>query len=231
MKNYLLILLPFSVILGCIRPSGDKLSDSTALSDFSITQSASSDKVESVEILQPRDYIQWLENKENKVYSEEAIGQHTFSIKYIPYEYMTIKEIGISDLNKANFDSVKRNFQNNQYIEFSIKEADHGEIIYEGLGREEFNKRLNYYSFEFPKDVYLVDGKDTLPCLLHHLERTYQIAPGTKINLMFSGTRNSTVRAQNKTLVVYDRILGHSLIKLNLQKENIKRIPELSVNL
>ena len=53
-----------------------------------------------------------------------------------------------------------------------------------------FEQRLSYFMSGLQKDLILIVGKDTLPCILYHFERNFGIAPYLSLHTGFASPKN-----------------------------------------
>jgi len=51
--------------------------------------------------------------------------------------------------------------------------------------KEDYGARVAYFTEQIGSDLELVQGADTLSCILNHMERTYNIRPELTLNLVF----------------------------------------------
>lgn len=166
----------------------------------------------------PEPYLQAVEKPEQGLRVEKQIGELIFSLQYKPHLYLAIKELG----NNASDSAVKaymESISDMQYYTFRIQSEKEGEeLLKHGISNHtEYDMRVQYCAFRMQEDIKLVDGLDTLYCMLFHFERVYGVAPYATFVLGFS----TTGLVQDKTLIFEDKLFNSGKIMLTIPKENI----------
>lgn len=176
--------------------------------------------------LEPVEYVKWIENPENGLKVEKPIGDYQFTLLYKPLEYIVLKEAKQLEIKKSELKKGVEEISDFDYFTFQIGTVKNVEDVLKfGVNtNEEFQKRVDYFSFRMQNDLKLVDGKDTLQCSLFHFERTFGIAPYCTFVL---GFEKGGKELKNKTLIYNDEILGLGPVKLMIQAENLNNIPQL----
>lgn len=178
----------------------------------------------------PAEYIQWVENSDHGLKVKKSIGSIDFILQYKPIDYVIVKQAGNGKADKNFMDNEKKQMEDMQYYTFSIAVTDvQADILKYKLGKpEEFEERINYYSSQMQNDLLLIDGKDTLKCLLFHYERNYGLAPFSNFLLAFENIKTAE-RNCDKTLIYDDAMLGSGQVKLTIKAEDIISIPNLKL--
>lgn len=177
--------------------------------------------------LNVQDYINWIQNPGNGFKKEKSIDDITFSVLFKPYEYIICQE----EKTQTIYDSIiiRKTGELNemQYFDLKIELNDgQGELLKHQLTSvEEYNKRVNYFAFEMQKDIQLLDGRDTVSCLLFHFERAYDVSPLSTFLLGFPLTKN--IESKEKTLIFYDRTFNKGVLKFTFKKDELKTLPKL----
>lgn len=187
--------------------------------------------------LAPIEYVKWVEDIDNGIKVKKTIGDFTFSVLYKPYEYIVAKELRISSISTETLKKKMNEIDELQYFTFRI-EADNAntELLRINLASEnEYNSRIEYFSFNMQKDLKLIDGKDTLDCVLFHFERVYNIAPYATFVLGFplvdSKKKKEDKQVLNNKVFIYDdKVFGTGKIYLTIKAENSNNIPQLITN-
>lgn len=157
------------------------------------------------------DYKSWLKSNESRHYASKELGGIKFSALLETPIYSFIKAEGFSE--KMKFDD--SNYSDQIRIEFELTAlAGNGELAkYDVSGRDEYNERVNYYSFKFQDDIFLVLDADTVPCGMAVWEREFNAAPRIKHQLLF--TKPEGRKSFNDIqMVFYDRIFDNGIVKL-----------------
>jgi hypothetical protein len=179
-------------------------------------------------------YMNWVENERNGLKVQKKIGDMTFSALYKPYEYLAIMELKRNGLTAENLQKKIKEYDGMQYVTYKIAaENQQQELLKVGISNDkEYYARLEYISFEMQKDFKLIDGKDTLDCLLYHFERVYGLAPYATVVLGFPATKDkqsAEKRFKNdKTIGYTDKLFGTGNVYMTIKEEDLNRLPELS---
>lgn len=183
------------------------------------------------------DYLGWIENENNGMRVEKKIGDFTFSALYKPALYLAIKELKENSINKKNVEQKIEEYKGLQYFTFRIAaENQQQELLKVGItSPEDYYSRIEYFSFNMQKDFKLIDGKDTLPCVLFHFERVYGLAPNATFVLGFPLTKeeqtdDKKIICPDKTIGFNDQVFGSGNIYMTIKSENLNRIPEIILN-
>lgn len=181
--------------------------------------------------LQPSDFVQWVKNEENGLFKEKDVQVVKVAAQYKPVEYVISNEMRTNDIEKKDFDKRKKELEGLQYfdIQLSINQPNYDVTNYNVFNEQDKEKRLKYLSFGLQNDIHLVDGRDTLPCLLYHFERSYDVKPHRTFVVAFENKDNSS-KNQDKTIVVDTPIFGIGPIKLKFRKEDLAQIPSIKLN-
>jgi hypothetical protein len=157
------------------------------------------------------DYKSWLKSDESRHFASKELGGLRFSALLEPPLYSYLKAEGINA--KKNFDDSP--YLNQIRIEFELTALQgNGELTkYDVSGQDDYNERVNYYSFKVQNDVFLVLDNDTVPCGMAVWEREFNSAPRIKHQLLF--TKPEGKKSFNDIqMVFYDRIFDNGIVKL-----------------
>lgn len=173
----------------------------------------------------PQKYIKWVEDKGNGLIEKKQIDNFMFTLQYIPKDYMMLKEDPA--LSDSKLHEKSKELGDLQYFTFTISSVDEKDVMESGIvSQEEYQKRIEYFSFQMQNDLKLIDGNDTLECVLFNFERTFGIQPQCRFNLAFESVRKS---GEYKTMVFNDQVLGLGTVKLSLLTKNLENIPHLKI--
>lgn len=157
------------------------------------------------------DYKSWMRSEESRHYVSKELGGIKFSALLETPLYSFLKTEGLekkSEFNDSNYSEQIR-------VEFELSAlSGNGELAkFDISGQEDYNERINYYSFKFQDDVYLVLDSDTVPCGMAVWEREFNSAPRIKQQLLFTKPENK--KSFNEIqLVFYDRVFDNGIVKL-----------------
>jgi hypothetical protein len=172
---------------------------------------------------EPAKLIAFVDDKQNGFVKTKSIGNITYSAILKPIDYMLSQK----QLQENNMTLSKDDFEDLQYFDLCIKVEDfHQEFIkYNLQSAGQYQQRVSYCAFDMQKDIKLVDGKDTLACMLYHYERAFDVAPYGHFILAFEPDKNKTVTV--KTLVFYDRLFNNGTIKFTFPPKIMVKEPTL----
>ena len=169
-------------------------------------------------------YISWVENPGNGLAASKEIDGIIYSVQYKPLQY----EVLLQEKRMLTQEEMIRemdSLSDMQYYTFRMQTVNGADLHRYGISEDhEYYSRLEYFSLGMQNDVSLIDGKDTLPCLMFHYERTYGIDPRACFVLAFdAGSRNPG----KKTLMYNDRVFGAGPVMLSIDAASIEEIPQL----
>lgn len=219
MRKYYVLILATLFFFSCQRGVGF-ISDSSS-SDSSGSPGNTDNRQNK---LIPSQYVSWVENKDNGLEKKKKIDDITYVAQYRPVPYIICQEERKDDIADSLVKRRSGELNGMQYLNLKI-EVPQGELLkYKITSRAEYDERVNYFSFGMQKDIQLVDGKDTLPCVLFHYERIYDVAP-YGIFLMAFPKGKST--GADKTLIFSDNQFNKGIIKFHFDSKNIENVPQL----
>jgi hypothetical protein len=180
--------------------------------------------------LLPLDYISFVENPVHGLNQTIESGDYSFQLQYKPFDYVIAKSENTPILRKKFVKNERNELGNLQYYTFKIKtNTGESDILKDGVKDEEqFGGRISYFSFQMQADLAIVEGNDTLPCVLYHMERTYGVAPYCTFVL---GFEKNTQRGKNKDkkFLFNDRIFNSGIIDFKIKGRDIDQLPTLIV--
>lgn len=181
-------------------------------------------------LMEIKEYVLWIQDTENGFKKEKKIDDLTFSVQYKPYEYIICEEERKEELPDTLLKNKILEINNMQYYDFKISVNEGaGELLKHQLSSsQEYEKRVNYFSFMMQNDIQLVEDKDTLPCALFHFERTYGASPSSIFLLGFPVSKNKT--AVEKTLLIYDRTFNKGLLKFTFTRKDLRNLPKIKTH-
>ncbi len=177
-------------------------------------------------LLTPPEYVTWCQNKENKLKKLKEIEELTFSLQYKPAEYVVCMEEKADKISTNSLKEKLSELQGLDYYDFKIEVPSAiGELLkYNVSTPSEYNQRVNYFAFDMQHDVKLLDGNDTLDCMLFHFERAYDIAPSAIFLLGFPKTKSKN---SQRTFFYQDKVFNKGIIKFTYTKDELSQIPKL----
>lgn len=194
--------------------------------DFKMTENRGNDVTElkTPEKLAPMEYAAWVEDKNNGLKVEKTIEEFTYTLQYKPTEYVALMELKKDSVRSLELNKKMEEYDGLQYYTFRISTDSRMELLKKNLKEgNDYYGRIQYFSFDMQKDLKLIDGKDTLDCVLFHFERVYGLAPYATFVLGFPLTEGTN----NKTLFYDEQIFGAGKIYLTVQSKNCKKLPSV----
>lgn len=186
------------------------------------------------EQLELDDYLGWIKDEDNGLKVEKKINEVIFSVQYKPDEFEAVLNLHKSNPLKKEILTKVKEIEGLQYFTFSIAVPENkGDILKYNLHDEqEYYARVEYYSFNVQNDMVLIDGNDTLPCVMCHFERTYSVAPVIKFVLAFPESEKGRSRGQYyaKTISFDDKVFSTGKVNLEITQQAISAIPQLKFN-
>lgn len=179
----------------------------------------------------PEEYILWTADPSNGLIQETNIGEFKFIVEYQPSEKFALREL-LEDPDKIDvtrFDSIKREYEGSVYFLVKIGSADgsNDDFMKKGITSErEYFDRMQYFNSEVSNDIILVNGSDTLNCLMHHFERSYSLTSFNTLLLAFENTN----KVNDLTLIINDQVLGVGKLKFFIAQQTLTRIPHIQFN-
>lgn len=172
--------------------------------------------------------VQWVSKEENDLSKIKEISEMSYHLSYMPKECMAYMELKNKAYSEDELQKVLSYYNEMTYFNFRIElKKGQGELLkYELKSPQQYTERISYVSFEMQKDIYLVQGKDTLLPGLYHFERTFDVAPFTTVMLAFD---NKKFNPNDEFTVVYnDRLFNKGFIKYNYKPKQLIDLPNLA---
>ncbi len=180
--------------------------------------------------LAPAELIAWCENNENGLIPSKVISDIEYTAFYKPTSYIALKEYHENDLYTITDTSINKKIKNlgdMEYFNFRIKSlTESTELLKVKLKNEsEYYSRIEYFSFNMQNDFILLDGTDTLNCLLYHFERVYGLSNSATMILGFEKRKNKA----DLKILFNDKVFNSGNIILNIKQSDIDNIPKLKL--
>ena len=221
MKQLSIILFFFVAVLisSCGSDNGD------VKTEMSFAEIGSSSQSKAME-LKPKEFVSWVRDPENGFLRTKQIDEFEFSVQYKPYEYITCLEERKENIEAEIVKNKTEELKGMTYFDLIISAGgNNGELLkYKLPKNSDYPNRIDYYSFNFQKDIFLVQNNDTIPCSMFHFERTFDIAPYAKFLLAFPVTDSKSKEA---TVLFYDKIFDKGMIKISFDKQALSKVPKL----
>lgn len=177
--------------------------------------------------LEPLEYVKWVENTKNELNKTKQIKDIVYELQYCPVEYILLKEYRTPNISKKLINDRKKDSLLHFKLRISESTKTQDVLNYELSNPVDYYSRVDYLSYGFEEDLYLVKGTDTISPAVFHFERSYGITPF--IDLIFA-FRTSTNTSNNMTLKIDDRLFNNGIINFNYSNTQFNNIPYLKTN-
>ncbi len=223
MKKYILCAFNLLIFLFSCNNNNSIKNSSMNPKDFENSKSVP----QNTKVLDPKSYMAWVRDGDNGLKRDKTVGEITFSIQYKPLEYIVCLEEKKDKIAESLVQQKVSELSDMQYFDLSISlnEGRRELLKYQLSSPQQYNERVNYFAFAMQKDIVLVQGDDTLPCVLYHFERAYDVTPSSTFLLGFSLNRHA--HFEDKTLILYDKTFDKGTIKIAFDKDEFTKIPRL----
>lgn len=179
------------------------------------------------ERLPANEILGWMAEKDHGLVSEKKIAEITVAAEYRSPEAMALMRTGPNPDSKE-WKKALEDAGDMQYYMVSYRLNNSGQDImkYNLHDESEYFARSNYLSFGIDKDVYVICGKDSLPCRLHQFTPHYGLSP--KADLVFAFDDPDQSHQFDHTLVIEDQLFGLGILRFNFKSEDIKHTPSIA---
>ena len=174
------------------------------------------------------EYIKYFDSDKNGLNKVIETGQFKLEFKYRSKEYMALKSLNTIELNSlSHIDSMVQNSENNVTIIMKVFTLDgKSSPLSQGINNEsEYYNRVGYLNSDVKNDIFLVSGEDTIPCIIHHFERTYNMT--NYLTLIFAFDKKN-IKTNNPLDIHFGaKIFGIDNKKITFDKTDLNHIPKL----
>ena len=181
--------------------------------------------------LAPRDYISWVNNPKNGLKVNEDVGDFIFCLQFEPLPYVALREQYKGLTTQKEIDKMIDERKDFQYFTLAIESSDKKtDILKKDIGSKgDYYARIQYFSYMMQQDLSLVDGTETLPCMLFQFQRDYNMTPFQTFILGFPKSAKSQ-KIQDKVLVYQDKVLGLKKVEIKIAASDIEKLPKLKID-
>lgn len=175
------------------------------------------------------DFVSKVNNLESGLKKEQTFGGLVIEVFYQTPEMVAINEATSEEEYR---DIIKEKNQFHHFkLRFRTNESGVEFLKYNISRTSDHNFRLQYLISEISKDIYLISGNDTLPCSLHHFERTYKLTNYGDVTLLFErkSLHDHKTDVSNDIRFIYDdKMYGIGQLSFVFRSEDINDAPKLS---
>ncbi|MEY4925755.1 MAG: hypothetical protein RI894_191 [Bacteroidota bacterium] len=184
--------------------------------------------------LSPTAYIKWLEDPKNGLLIKGLTDDKKFMLKmqYMPNEvlaYQILTPAQRASISKGAWDSLVNSYHQVDYYKLDISSTSLKDPLAANTKvKEQYYDKLNYLTFDMQKNVRMVCGSDTLPCVLYNYERMYNTTNFCRILLAFDTEKVKATT--NRQLLILDNQLGIDTVGFSFAGNRLQHIPTLRVH-
>ena len=175
-----------------------------------------------------QEFLTWCGDKNNKFNKSKDIADIRFNLSYLPTPCMAFLELRTESYDFPKFQEACNHYSDMTYFNFQLEVIDgSGELLkYKLQSPAQYDERVKYTSFEMQKDIYLVQGKDTLLPGLFQFERIFEVAPYSKIMLAFDNKKFNKDR--EFTIIYNDKLFEKGFVKFNYKNKQLINLPNIN---
>lgn len=179
--------------------------------------------------LSPEGYTKWMTNPSNGLIKAKEVDGIEYRGFYKPVEYMALLESKYEEITEPRINNLLSEFEGFHYFTFTMKAKDWNQefLRYRLQNADEYNYRIQYYSFAMQDDFLLINGQDTVDCSIFHCERVYGVSPELKVVLGFEA--NTDKADSDLTLKYFDRVFNNGFINLSFSHKTLAKLPKLTI--
>jgi len=160
--------------------------------------------------LETRDYIDWMKDKSNG-YSVESLQKFgKIEVEQRTAKYMALVSLRGEVLTEEVVSERTKEYQGSYYFNLKISEDAPAQ-----KNTRQYYQSIEYLTSYIQKDLFIVQGSDTIPCSLHHYERTYGISPSQNILLVFD--KKDEKEDFNGKLIFNDQFFSMETISIDFK--------------
>lgn len=179
------------------------------------------------EKLTPLQYAVYMEDPENGLKVTRNVNGFDFILQYEPIDYKIVKAYRGKIISSSVLQEERMNYDSLQYYVLKIKGSSSDLLKQDVADEAAYYARLQYLSAAVQQDLYVIEGKDSLACVLSHFERDYSLSPYVTLVLGFEEKKCGDENIADKVFVYDDHAFGNGIVKIQVKSDDIKNIPAL----
>lgn len=141
-----------------------------------------------------------------------------YVIKYRPASLIALNEDEPDTVRVKRQESLDKMYRFN--IDILVEGSGQSPLRYGISGLEEYNARLDYFLNQAAKDIWLIDGTDTLRPAAYWFENNHNLTSHETIVLNFD---NTNIKSKEIQLAFNDRLFRNGIIKASFQKSDLDK--------
>lgn len=178
--------------------------------------------------LNAAEYRAYFQDSGNGLVQEKEIDRLVFRSHFLTPQVMAVNEAHALGTGSQSIQVLTDEYSGLTY--FNLTVAGGGtEHVHSVLAREGFNieETEAYLNFDGQKDITLLAGQDTFPCVLYNFSKTYGLAKQLNLSVAFDLPDNH--QADDLTIDWNASVFNRGLIKLRFDKNDIVNIPNIKL--
>ncbi|MBL7705489.1 MAG: hypothetical protein JNM21_08050 [Taibaiella sp.] len=141
-----------------------------------------------------------------------------YVIKYRPVSLIALHEEESDSARAKRQEALKKMYRFN--IDIQVEGSGQSPLRHGISGLEEYNARLDYFLNQASKDIWLIDGNDTLRPAAYWFENNHNLTSHETIVLNFDNTQ---IKNKEIQLAFNDRLFRNGIIKASFQKNDLDK--------
>ncbi len=171
-------------------------------------------------------YLEYLDKNWYKLTDSRELNGIVYQARFLPNDYRILERFG-QEIASEKLQTERQNLSDFQYFQIRLK-AQTGNIMeYNMEEYESRDSRQYYYTHEFARDIFLIDGTDTLRCEAHQFISNYGISPWVSVLAAFERSHKKTAE---KRIGINDHIFHNGKVILKIPASAISQIPQLTLS-
>ncbi len=172
------------------------------------------------------EYIEFIRSEKNGLSKEIRQDKYKFKIQYEPAEYLALKELRGASITPDKFDCELQRFKDYFYLDLCVSRID-GNLLLDIKDSSVYEGLLNHFAFNLAPSVFIVQGTDTLRCLLYEMNNPGSMSPEYHFQMMFEQPNFKNMSAIN--FIYSDSLLYTDVISLPILLDRILDIPQIKI--
>lgn len=162
------------------------------------------------------EYSRWIKDYDNGLHVKTTEGDFVYDVQYVPAEWKNFQTVSYAGSSADSTDGL-------QYYMLTIGSTTEGtDLVDFGISSlEEKQRKLYYFSYLFQNDITLIEGDESLPCVLYHFEKDASMRKSRTFVLGFEST---AVAAEEVKLNINSPWLGIAPVSIHISKRNIPHL-------
>ncbi|MDR1678409.1 MAG: hypothetical protein LBR81_01365 [Prevotellaceae bacterium] len=175
--------------------------------------------------LSPVDYAAWIQNEEAGLKLRSQHGAYKYELQYQPPAYLVVVQERTEQIEEKLLREEINKRGDLQYFSFKMSTID-GKGI---LSNKDIaiDNRDSYLLSGLQQDIKLVEGTDTLNCVMLHFESSNNLIPYDNCVLAFEKSKH---RSEDLIFLYNTHKYDQAWVRIIIERKNINRIPKLKTN-